>query len=190
MLIIDNILVTDDLKEVHFSCNLSACKGECCVAGDAGAPLDEEEISVLEDDIDEILPYVPEKGVEVIKKTGVFEYDMDGTYVTPLVNNEECAFVYWEKGISFCAIEKAFNEGKTSFRKPISCHLYPIRLSKVGGSIAINYHEWNVCNPALIAGKKNNLPLYIYLREPLERRFGKKWYDKLKLTIEEPDSDQ
>ena len=98
MLIVDDILVTDDLKDVRFSCNLTACKGECCVAGDAGAPLDEEEISILEDEIDEILPYVPEKGKEVIERIGVFEYDMDGTYVTPLVNNEECAFVPSSKG--------------------------------------------------------------------------------------------
>ena len=184
MIIVDDVLVSDELKDVFFSCNLKACKGECCVAGDAGAPLDEEEISLLEDDIDEILPYVPEKGVEVIKRNGVFEYDMDGTYVTPLVNHEECAFVYKENGISFCSIEKAHLEGKTNFRKPISCHLYPVRLSKVGNAIAVNYHKWGICSPALVAGKANATPLYRYLEVPLVRRFGQKWYDKLIARLE------
>ncbi len=185
MIIVDDVLVSDELKDVFFSCNLSACKGECCVAGDAGAPLDEEEISLLEDDIDDILPYVPEKGAEVIKRNGVFEYDMDGTYVTPLVNDEECAFVYWENGISYCAIEKAYIEGQTSFRKPISCHLYPVRLSKVGKAIAVNYHKWEICSPAIIAGKAANTPLYKYLEIPLTRRFGQKWYEKLVSRLEE-----
>ena len=185
MIIVDDILVSDEIKDVQFACNLSACKGECCVAGDAGAPLDEEEISKLEDEVDEIIPYMSEKGKQVIRENGVFEYDVDGTYVTPLVNDEECAFVYYKNGISFCSIEKAYNNGKIGFQKPISCHLYPIRLSKVGNSIAINYHRWNVCNPAIIAGKKEGVPLYKYLKNPLIRRFGDDWYKNLRLRIEE-----
>ncbi len=186
MIIVDDILVSDELKEIYFACNLSACKGECCVAGDAGAPLDEEEISIIEDDIDEIIPYMTEEGKEVIDSVGVFEYDEDGSYVTPLVNEEECAFVYWKDGISLCAIEKAYLEKKINFQKPISCHLYPVRLSKVGNSIAVNYHKWDVCAPALIMGKQSGDPLYSYLKQPLTRRFGKEWYEKLVLRLKEP----
>ncbi|MBT3173704.1 MAG: DUF3109 family protein [Lentimicrobiaceae bacterium] len=186
MIIVDNILVSDEIKDVFFECSLTACKGECCVAGDAGAPLDEEEISTLEDDVDEIMPYMSEKGKQVIKENGVFEYDVDGTYVTPLVNDEECAFVYFKDDISFCSIEKAYNDGKIGFHKPISCHLYPVRLSKVGNSIAINYHRWDICSPAIIAGKKAGIPLYEYLKIPLIRRFGDDWYKNLKLRIDEP----
>ena len=184
MIIVDDILVSDEMKEVYFACDLSACKGECCVAGDAGAPLDEDEISMLEDDIDEIKPYMTDSGKDVVENVGIFEYDEDGTYVTPLVKDEECAFVYWENGISLCAIEKAWIEKKIEFQKPISCHLYPVRLSKVGESIAVNYHKWDVCSQALVAGKKSGLPLYKYLQQPLSRRFGNDWYEKLVLRFE------
>ncbi len=186
MIIIDNILVSDEIKEIRFACDLSACKGDCCVDGDAGAPLTEEEISILEDDIDEIKPYMTELGIDVINQMGVFEYDIDGEYVTPLVGDVECAFVYFEKGISFCAIEKAYLEKKITFQKPISCHLYPIRLSYVGSSLAINYHEWNICSSALILGNNTGVPLYKYLKEPLIRKFGEDWYSKLVLEIEKP----
>ena len=184
MIIIDDILVSDEIKEIHFACNLNGCSGDCCVDGDAGAPLTEEEISILEDDIDEVKPYMTELGINVINQVGVFEYDTDGEYVTPLVGDVECAFVYFENGISFCAIEKAYLEGKISFQKPISCHLYPIRLSYVGPSLAINYHTWNICSSALIHGKETGSPLYKYLKEPLIRRFGKIWYDKLVKELE------
>ncbi|MBC8320976.1 MAG: DUF3109 family protein [Bacteroidetes bacterium] len=179
MIIIDDILVSDEIKEIYFACNLHACKGDCCVAGDAGAPLDEEEISILEDDIDYIKPFMTKQGLEIIERGGVFEYDTDGEYVTPLVNDNECAFVYFENSISFCSIEKAYIEGKTEFQKPVSCHLYPIRLSKVGLSIAVNYHRWHICSPALNGGTKNGVPLYRYLKQPLIRKFGEPWFDKL-----------
>ena len=184
MIIVDDILVSDEIKEVYFACDLSACKGECCVAGDAGAPLDEEEISILEDDIDEIKKYMTKAGMDVVENIGVFEYDTDGEYVTPLVKDAECAFVYFENGISYCAIEKAFLKGKTDFQKPISCHLYPIRLSHVGPSLAINYHSWQICSTALLAGKKLGVPLYKYLKQPLIRKFGETWYGKLVKELE------
>lgn len=179
MIIVDDILVSDEIKEIVFECNLPVCKGDCCVIGDAGAPLDEKEISILEDDIDDIKPYMTDRGLEVINRVGVFEYDTDGEYVTPLVDEVECSFVYFEDSISYCSIEKAYLEGKTKFQKPISCHLYPIRLSKIGPSTAINYHKWNICSSALITGKKTGTPLYKYLKIPLIRKFGKTWYDKL-----------
>lgn len=184
MIIIDDVLVSDEIKEIHFTCDLRACKGDCCVDGDAGAPLTEEEISILEDEIDEVNPYMTELGIDVVDQGGVFEYDVDGEYVTPLVGDVECAFVYFENGISFCAIEKAYLEGKITFQKPISCHLYPIRLSYVGSSLAVNYHKWNICSTALISGKKTGLPLYKYLKQPLIRKFGEGWYNKLISEIE------
>ncbi len=184
MIKIDNTLVSDDLKDVFFSCNLSQCLGDCCVEGDAGAPLEEEEISILEDDIDEIKPFMNEKGCAVVEKTGVFEYDMDGEMVTPLVNDRECAFVVFEKGIAFCAIEKAWLAGKTDFQKPVSCHLYPVRVSKLKNHIAVNYHQWNICKTALVKGKQDKIPLYQYLKAPLIRKFGKQWYEKLAAAYE------
>ena len=184
MIIVDDILVSDEIKDIYFACDLHACKGDCCVDGDAGAPLTEEEIAILEDDIDDIKPYMTELGLDVVDKVGVFEYDVDGEYVTPLVGDVECAFVYFENGISYCAIEKAYIEGKTKFQTPVSCHLYPIRLSYVGPALAVNYHEWNICSTALIAGKKTGMPLYSYLKQPLIRKFGEDWYEKLVKEIE------
>ena len=185
MIIVDDVLVTDDLKDTYFVCNLKACKGDCCVEGDAGAPLEEEEISIMEDYIDEIKPFMTKEGISVIEENGVFDYDIDGEYVTPLVNNRECAFVYFEKSIAFCAIEKAWIEKKLDFQKPVSCHLYPVRLDKVGDKIAVNYHRWSICVPALHYGKEIGTPLYKYLKIPLERKFGKEWYAKLVKAIEE-----
>ncbi len=184
MLIIDKILVSDAIKDTYFACNLHACKGECCVAGDAGAPLEEEEIALLEEVLDEVRPYMSPGGKEAVDWAGVFEYDTDGEYVTPLVKDKECAFVYFENGISFCAIEKAYLEGKIKFRKPISCHLYPVRIKKVGDSEAVNYDKWSVCAPALIKGKTTGEPLYKYLKEPLIRKYGKGWYEKLVTAME------
>ena len=184
MMIIDNILVSDDIKEVYFACNLKACRGDCCVEGDAGAPLEEEEIGIIEDYFDEIKPYMTPEGIEVVEKSGVFDYDIDGEFVTPLVNNRECAFVYFKDNIAFCAVEKAWLEGKIDFKKPVSCHLYPVRLDKVGGQTAVNYHRWSICVPALRTGKNSGTPLYRYLKEPLSRKFGKEWYLKLVAAIE------
>lgn len=184
MLKIDKVLVSDDLKDNYFACKLSACHGDCCIEGDAGAPLEEEEISILEDYIDNVKPFMTDDGKEVIEKTGVFDYDADGEYVTPLVNSQACAFVYMKDGISFCAIEKAYLEGKIKFQKPISCHLYPVRLSKVGEFTAVNYHKWSICSSAVINGKQEGIPLYKYLKTSLIRKFGKEWYEELMNEIE------
>lgn len=184
MILIDDILVSDELKEIYFACDLGACKGECCVQGDAGAPLEEEEISIIEDNIDQINKYMVPEGVEVIEKYGVFDYDIDGEFVTPLIKDADCAFVYKENGMSLCAIEKAFLEGEIKFQKPVSCHLYPIRLSKVGDFTAVNYHKWSICEPALIFGKKNGQPLYKYLEVPIIRKFGKEFFEKLCIAMQ------
>jgi len=185
MILIDDTLVSEDLGKIYFSCNLSQCHGDCCVEGDAGAPLEESEISIIEDYLDEIKPYMAQKGIEVVEKYGVFDYDAEGEYVTPLVNDRECAFVYFENGISYCAIEKAWMEGKIKFQKPISCHLYPVRLNQLKEHTAVNYDQWDICKAALIKGSQDKIPLYQYLKTPLIRKFGKRWYQKLCKAFEQ-----
>ncbi len=179
MIAIDKTLISGELGSIRFACDLSACKGQCCVDGDAGAPLDEEEIGILEDCLDEIKPYMTPDGVEQVEMAGVFDYDMFGHFVTPLVNGRECAFVYHDKGIALCAIEKAYKEGRIPFLKPISCHLYPVRLSKYNDFDAVNYNEWHICKPALLNGKKNDIPLYLFLKDSLIRKYGEEWYQEL-----------
>lgn len=185
MIKIGKTLVSDDLEDAHFICNLPQCHGDCCVEGDAGAPLEEEEISILEDYLDEVKPFMTQAGREVVEKTGVFDYDADGSYVTPLVNGRECAFVYQENGINFCAVEKAFSEKKIKFQKPISCHLYPIRLQQVGEFTAVNYEKWSICRPAVIMGRNQVVPLYRFLKQPLIRRFGEDWFALLEKELDE-----
>jgi hypothetical protein len=180
MLQIDDTIISLDIFEKTFSCDLSRCRGECCVEGEAGAPLEKEEIPILE----ELLPIVwddlSEKSKALITEQGVSYIDEDGDAVTSIVNGCECVFTYFdEKGICKCAIEKAYREGKTDFYKPLSCHLYPIRLEKYPEFTAVNYHKWSVCNSAWELGKKAGIPVYKFLREPLIRRFGKEWYEEL-----------
>ena len=179
MILLENTLISDNLATVHFACNLSKCKGACCVEGDGGAPLEEEEISMLEDYIDEIKVFMLTGGIEEIGKTGVFDYDAEGNYVTPLVNGKECAFVYFEDGIARCAIEKAYQEKKIPFPKPLSCHLYPVRIKQLHEGEALNYHKWHICNKALENGMKLKMPLYLFLEEALIRKYGRNWYNKL-----------
>lgn len=179
MIVIDDIIVSEEIKDSCFCCDLQACLGICCIEGDAGAPLEEEEISFLEDGIDDIKPYMRKEGVKVIKKTGVFDFDASGEYVTPLIKDRDCAYVYYEDNIALCAIEKAFEEKTIDFQKPISCHLYPIRINKSKSFEAINYHKWHVCEPARTKGKNLELPLYKFLKDPLIRKYGVAWYNKL-----------
>lgn len=180
MLQIEDTIISLDLLEESFVCDLSACKGICCVEGDSGAPVEEEEIAKLE----EILPLVwndlSPRAKEVIEKQGVVYLDEDGEYVTSIVKGEDCVFTcYDEKGTCKCAIEKAYREGKTDFYKPVSCHLYPVRVAKYKGFRAVNYHRWNVCQAACILGKKENVKVYQFLKEPLIRKFGEEWYKHL-----------
>ena len=186
MLQIDNTIISFDLFEKNFRCDLPACRGECCVVGESGAPLEETEIAVLE----EILPVVwddlSENAKEVIRQQGVFYIDEAGDFVTSIINDGECVFTFFdEKGICKCAIEKAYREGKTVFCKPVSCHLYPVRLEKYRDFIAVNYEKWPICGAACRLGEKAGMPLYRFLKEPLVRRFGKEWYEQLEIAGEE-----
>ena len=184
MIEIANILVSDEIQKIRFCCDLESCLGACCVEGDAGAPLEEEEISLLEDYIEEIKPFMRKEGVEVIEKNGIFDFDSTGEYVTSLINDRDCAFVIYENGVASCAIEKAFENGKIKFQKPISCHLYPIRVTKHKKFEALNYHKWYICQSACTQGKKLELPVYKFLKEPLIRQYGNEWYGKLVKAIE------
>jgi len=179
MKIIQNILVSDDIFTEHFCCTLQECNGMCCVEGDVGAPLEPEEISDLEDNYPIFKKYMTPEGVEKVEGNGTFDYDMEGSFVTPLLQDESCAFVYFEEGIAKCAIEKAFLNGEIDFQKPISCHLYPIRVKKLPDYEALNYHRWGVCHSACDNGEALKLPLYKFLKEPLIRRYGESWYSEL-----------
>jgi len=183
MISIGNTIISEEVIKKLFSCDLSKCHGDCCVEGDAGAPLDVDEISQLEDYIDRILPYMTDKGREVIKKNGVYDYDEDGELVTPLVNDRECAFVYFENNIALCAIEKAYRDKAIPNIKPISCSLYPIRITEYKDFEAVNYHHWDICDLARIKGKKEKIAVYEFLKEPLIRKYGKDWYKTLEEEV-------
>lgn len=172
-------LLSDDIKEILFSCDLEKCHGACCIEGDAGAPLEEEEISLLEDHLGDIKPYMVSGGIEEVELTGVFDYDAEGNFVTPLIRGGACAFVWFDGETARCAIEKAFQEKKIPFAKPISCHLYPVRIKKTRTGDLLNYHKWNICSPALKRGEREKLPLYRFLAEALVRKYGKDWYERL-----------
>lgn len=179
-------VVSTQIFERKFVCDLNACKGACCVEGDAGAPLTFEEVSILEEDLEAIKPYMRKEGIEAIEKTGVFYMDQDNEPVTTLVNNSECAFVYFdEKGITKCAIEQAHKEGNTDFKKPISCHLYPIRVKKFNDFKALNYDKWNICEPACACGESLNVPVFKFLKEPIIRAFGEDFFQELLIVDEE-----
>ena len=180
MIEIDDKIVSADLLRECFACDLSQCKGICCVEGNAGAPLEIEEGDILEQEYPNYKPYMTAAGIEAVERQGFLVVDEDGDYTTPLVDDAECAYAYQENGVTLCAIEKAWTEGKTPFRKPISCHLYPIRLTRFSnGTIGLNYHRWSVCAPARACGRKLGVPVYLMLREPIIRRFGEDFYEAL-----------
>jgi hypothetical protein len=184
MILIDNVIVSDEVRDEYFCCDLQDCRGACCIEGNAGAPLEESEISALEDYIDRIMPFMNPEGVKIVQKSGVFDYDQAGEYVTPLIGDRDCVFAVHEEGIAKCAIEKAWESGNVEFRKPISCHLYPIRISTRNNFEAVNYHRWHVCLPARNLGKVKSMPLYKFLKDPLIRKYGKEWYDSLLTEID------
>jgi hypothetical protein len=186
MLQIDDTIISLELLDEHFVCDLNACKGICCIEGDDGAPLEENEVKIIEELLPIIWDDLTEVSKEVIRKQGVSYIDGDGEPVTSIVNGAECVFTYTDQdGMCKCAIEKAFREGKTDFYKPISCHLYPVRLQKYDEFTAVNYHRWGVCNCARKLGGKLGIPVYQFLKEPLIRRFGHEWFEQLEIADEE-----
>ncbi|MCO6494055.1 MAG: DUF3109 family protein [Bacteroidetes bacterium] len=185
MILIGDKLISDDLFDVKFVCDLEKCLGACCVEGDAGAPLNDNEIEPIKKNLKAVEPFLPDAQKELLKKSGFYEKDFTGELVTTCLPTGECVFSYRdERGILGCALEKAYREGKSDFKKPISCHLYPIRVSKVGEYTALNYHEWDICKPALKLGEKLGVPVFRFLKEPLIRNFGVDFYNELEAVYE------
>lgn len=180
MIQIKDTLISEDIFETCFVCDLGKCKGMCCVEGDAGAPLTHEEYEAIKDVLPKIWDDLSLKARELIEKQGIAYIDDDGELVTSIIKGRECVFTYFDAdGVCRCAIDNAFREGKISVQKPISCHLYPIRLHKYDEFTALNYDRWSVCRPALRLGKKTGIKLYQFLKEPLICKFGEEWYQEV-----------
>jgi hypothetical protein len=181
VILIDDVLISDDVLEKQFVCNIAKCKGACCVEGDTGAPVEKEERKILKKIYPKIKPYLLPEGIEAIEKQGVYvdEPDEEYTaYATPLINGGVCAYInYDENGAAVCAIENAHRDGVIDFKKPISCHLYPIRLKKMETVTAMNYDVWDICSDACKLGKKLQVPVYQFLKEPIIRKFGEEFYE-------------
>jgi len=183
MLIVKDILVSDEIVEEQFICNLKACKGACCWEGDWGAPLERAELKILEQIYEHVAPYLSEEGKAVIKEEGLFTYyEEPQEYGTPLLKNGACVYMtYDELGMAKCGIEQAYLAGATDFKKPISCHLYPIRVNadEKTGFEALNYDEWDICSAACQLGKKEQVPVYRFVKEALVRKYGEDFYEEL-----------
>lgn len=185
MIQIDNTLVSLDVLERQFICDLSHCKGSCCVEGDSGAPLLKEEVKELEKVLPVVWDDLSPEAQKIIERQGVAYVDEEGDLVTSIVNGKDCVFTCYDTdGTCKCAVEKAYREGKVTFYKPVSCHLYPIRVTEYDTFDAVNYHKWEICKAAELLGKKEGLPLYKFLKEPLIRRFGTAWYETLEEVAE------
>lgn len=179
MLQISDKLISLDVIEKKFKCDLSKCKGACCLYGDSGAPLEEQEKKDLKKYFSKISVYLPKEHIKTLKKEGLYYKDSDGDWVTTLYNGKQCAFSFIENGIYYCAIEKAFINKKIPIQKPISCHLYPVRINKYPTFKAVNFDHWEICKPALENGENENIYLFEFLKEPFEKEFGKEWYQEL-----------
>lgn len=182
MIVIEDTIVSETIVQKQFVCNLNACKGACCVKGDRGAPLESEEVDIIRNSLDKIAPYMNPEFLRAIEETDIYEQDTDGDLVTTCQASGECNFVIYENGIAACSIEKAFNAGVIDFRKPVSCHLYPVRIKKYKEFTAVNYNEWSICSPACALGEELKVPVYEFLKTALIRRFGSEWYEALVAT--------
>ena len=179
MIEIGDTIISRDLLHNAFVCDLAVCKGACCVEGDSGAPLEEDERAILDKEYEAIKPYLLDEGRKAIDRQGSSVIDSDGDLGTPLVEEGACAYAIFENGKALCGIEKAWKAGATAFRKPISCHLYPVRVSSYSSFQAVNYHRWKICDPACQLGAQLEVPVYVFLKDALIRRFGLKWYHEL-----------
>lgn len=181
MIAINHTLISEDIFDKKFVCDLNACKGQCCISGDSGAPLETRELKILDKVYSTVKPYMNEKGIAAVEKNGTYVLDSDGDYATTLVSDgAECAYVFFDdKNIAKCAIEQAYLDGKTDWKKPISCHLYPIRVTSYKEYDAVNYHSWHICKPACECGQQLNVPVFKFLKEPLIRKYGEPWYEEL-----------
>lgn len=179
-------IVSEDLIEKDFVCNLNACKGACCIEGEAGAPVTEDEVSILKEIYPKVKPFLRPVGIAAIEEQGTHIKTQMDELETPLVNGKECAYVtFTDKGIASCGIEDAYNAGAIGFRKPISCHLYPVRVQEYSEFAAVNYHRWPICNDACTLGKQLQVPVYKFVKAALIRKFGENWYAELEKVASE-----
>lgn len=187
---IDNVLISTEIITEKFCCDLDACKGECCVEGDAGAPVTLDEVAAIEDAVDSVWDSLNASAQTIIDRQGVAYTDQEGDLVTSIVGGKDCVFTCHENGCCFCALEKAYRAGKTKFCKPISCALYPIReVHLKNGLVGLNYHRWDVCKEAVKKGRELDIPIYKFLKDPLVRRFGEEWYKMLEECAQLSDLD-
>lgn len=178
-------IVSEDIIDKDFVCNLSACKGACCIEGDAGAPLDKEEVKILNDIYPKVKPFLRKEGVEVIDTLGTSVETTYGELETPLINGAECAYVIFDdKNTALCGIEEAYNQGEIDWKKPVSCHLYPIRVKDYSEFSGVNYEKWDICDDACSLGKELKVPVYKFVKEALIRKFGEDWYAELEKVVE------
>ncbi len=191
MIVIGETLVSEDIFEAFFVCDLQACKGACCVQGSSGAPLEQDEVEQLEKYWPLIKPLLSDDFVTAVEQQGFAVEDEDGDLTTPLSGHQgPCAYTYFdETGTAKCAYEKIYLQGKSEWKKPISCHLYPVRLTKLKEYIGVNYHQWPICKPACECGSKLKVPVFKFLKEPLIRQFGLGWYEEAELVYEALKSD-
>ena len=179
MIRIGDTLLSEDVFDEHFACDLGACKGACCVEGDSGAPLTQAEVGQLELAWEHVAPLLPEAGRQAVEAQGLAVTDADGDVVTPLVNGKECAYTVFDAdGTAKCGLEKAYFEGKTQWRKPLSCHLYPIRAKELIDFTALNYHRWPICEAARLCGKAGKVSVLDFCKDALIRKFGESWYEE------------
>ena len=183
MIQIGKALISEEIIEKEFVCNLSACKGACCVDGDAGAPLQEDELSILKEIYPKVKPFLRKKGIQAIEAQGYYTTSVDGEHETPLIDGKDCAYVIFDDNeTALCGIEEAYNQGEVSWKKPISCHLYPIRVRDYSEFSAVNYHKWEICDDACSLGKELQVPVYKFVKQALIRKFGEDWYIELEKT--------
>jgi len=185
MMKVGEVLVSDDIRDKEFVCNLEKCKGACCVEGDFGAPLIQEELAILEEIYPKVKKYLSPEGIKEIEKQGTHTIDDEGELCTPIISGRECVYaIYDDKKVLKCGIEQAHKAGDIDWKKPISCHLYPIRVTTKKDFEALNYHKWHICSDACTLGKELQVPVYKFLRDPLIRKYGEPWYNELVSVIE------
>ena len=185
MLAIGNTLISEEIIDKQFVCDLNACKGACCVKGDYGAPLEKEELAILDSIYEKVKPYLTDEGINAIEKQGKYLLYEKKEWVTPLAKGKACAYTVFENDVAKCGIEKAFYDGKINFKKPISCHLYPIRINvQRNGYEALNYDRWSVCKAACKLGDSLKVPVFKFLKESLTRKYGKEWYKQLEIAAD------
>lgn len=181
---IGKAIVSENIIKKDFLCNLSACKGACCIEGDAGAPVEVEEAAIMKEIYPKVKPFLRQEGIDAIEAQGTYTENEDGEFETPLINGADCAYVIFdEKKTALCAIEEAYNQGEVTWKKPVSCHLYPVRIREYSEFTAVNYEKWDICDDACTLGKELQVPIYKFVKEALIRKFGEDWYAELEKVV-------